>query len=389
MLNTKYSPWPNFSETECAIVAEVLRSNKVNYWTGNKGKEFEQKFSQWVGSEYAIGLANGTLALEIALRALGVSVGDEVIIPPRTFMATASAVSIIGAIPIFADIDPFSQNISAGEIAKKITSKTKAVICVHLAGWPCDMDEIIAVCQPHNIKIVEDCAQAHGAQYRGKPVGSFGHIAAWSFCQDKIITTGGEGGMVTTNDLDLYKWMWEFKDHGKSYNSVYNKKHPPGFRWLHDSIGSNYRLTEMQSALGIYQLDQVDDWVDRRREIAAAYRAVIEKYDFIEGHKPDNDIKHAYYRYYAFWEHPKVTRDQFIELCTAKELPIFQGSCSEVYREKAFLNTVSLPKRPLKNAVKVGLESLMFLTHPSLTNDEVQDMCNKLESILKKVRKDK
>jgi len=385
MLNTKYSPWPNFSETESAIVAEVLRSNKVNYWTGNKGKEFEQKFSQWVGAKYAVGLANGTLAIEVALRALGVGAGDEVIIPPRTFMATASAVSIIGAIPIFADIDSVSQNISAQKIAQKITRKTKAVICVHLAGWPCDMDEIIAVCQPHNIKIVEDCAQAHGAKYKGKSVGSFGHIAAWSFCQDKIITTGGEGGMVTTDDPDLYKWMWEFKDHGKSYDSVYNKKHPPGFRWLHDTIGSNYRLTEMQSALGIYQLDQVDDWVARRREIAAAYRAVIERYGFIKDHQPDNNIEHVYYRYYAFWEHTNISRDHFIELCTAVELPVFQGSCSEVYKEKAFLGTVSLPKEPLENAVKVGLKSLMFLTHPSLTDDEVQDMCNKLDTTLKKV----
>lgn len=382
MLNTKYESWPSFSPQEVEIVGDVLRSNRVNYWTGNKGKDFEKKFAQWCNVEYGIAIANGTLALEVALRALHISPGDEVIVPARTFMATASSVLILGAIPVFADIDPITQNISAKSVAEKITDKTKAVICVHLAGWPCDMDEISLVCNPRGIKIVEDCAQAHGAKYKGRPVGSLSDVAAWSFCQDKIMSTGGEGGMITTNDENIFRFIWEFKDHGKSYDAVFNKKHPLGFRWLHESVGSNYRMTEMQSALGLYQLEKVDLWVKRRRKIANAYRNIIDRYNFITDTLPNTDIYHSYYRYYAFWSHDLVSRDKFIELCLEKEIPIFQGSCSEVYLEKAFDGKKSRPKRPLKEAQKLGQNSLMFLTHPTLTDKSIEEICDNLNQIL-------
>ncbi|MDA7568190.1 DegT/DnrJ/EryC1/StrS aminotransferase family protein [Emcibacteraceae bacterium] len=385
MLNNKYSPWPSFDEKEIAIVSEVLRSNKVNYWTGTKGKEFEASFAKWCEADYGVAITNGTIALEVALRAVGVEPGDEVIVPPRTFMATASSVMILGAIPKFADIDPISQNICPRSISKNITQKTKAIICVHLAGWPCEMDEIKKICEANEIKIIEDCAQAHGAKYKGRSVGSLGDIAAWSFCQDKIMSTGGEGGMITTNSEDLYKSVWEFKDHGKSYDAVFHQEHPPGFRWLHDSIGSNYRMTEMQAAIGLYQLTKVQEWVERRRVIAKKYSQVINQYEFVRDHSPGNDIYHSYYRYYAFWSHETVTRDDFINLCSQHEIPVFQGSCSEVYLEKAFLNTEAKPQKALKEAQNLGKSSLMFLTHPTLSDNEIDEICINLHQILQQI----
>ncbi|WP_417462394.1 DegT/DnrJ/EryC1/StrS family aminotransferase [Kordiimonas sp.] len=382
MISNTYSSWPCFSDSEAQIVADVLKSNRVNYWTGTFGKEFESKFAAWVQTGYAIAISNGTVALELALRALEIGPGDEVIVPPRTFFATVSAVVMVGATPVFVDIDSVSHNICPKSVAAHITEKTKAVICVHLAGWPCDMDAIKSVCQPANVKIVEDCAQAHGARYKGQPVGGLGDIAAWSFCQDKIITTAGEGGMVTTNDEKLYKAMWEYKDHGKSYDVVHATAPRPGFRWLHESFGSNYRLTEMQAAVGIYQLARVDAWVERRRLIAAAYGRVIDDYAFVDYGRPPSSSYHAHYRFYARWEHPSVTRDEFVARCVEAGLPAFQGSCPEVYREKACEDRSFGPPERLPVARRVGEQSVMLLTHPSLTDDEVADLCSKLEMVL-------
>ncbi len=221
MLNTAFSPWPTFSEEEIEAASRVLRSGRVNYWTGGEAKAFEEEFAAWCGARHAIALANGTLALELALRALKIGTGDEVVVPSRTFIATASAAIQCGAIPVCADIDPESQNITAETIAAVLTPKTKAVICVHLAGWPCDMDPLLALCEQRGLYLIEDCAQAHGARYKGRSVGTIGHIGCWSFCQDKIMTTGGEGGMVTTNNRDWFEAMWAFKDHGKSWQAVH------------------------------------------------------------------------------------------------------------------------------------------------------------------------
>ena len=241
MLNTQFSPWPSFTQEEADVVSTVLLSNKVNYWTGQEGREFEKEFAAWSGCEYAIALANGTVAIDAALIALGVGEGDDVIVTPRTFLASASSIVSVGANPVFADLDAESANITAETIKRVLTPRTKAIICVHLAGWPCDMDPIMALADEHGLYVIEDCAQAHGAKYKGKPVGGIGHIGAWSFCQDKIMSTGGEGGMVTTNDRELWSKMWSYKDHGKSWKAVYERQHPPGFRWLHESMGTNGR----------------------------------------------------------------------------------------------------------------------------------------------------
>jgi len=241
VLNSPFSPWPSFSVEEADAARDVILSNRVNYWTGNEGREFEKEFAAWVGSEHAVALANGTVALDLALKALGIGPGDEVVVTPRTFLASVSSVVNAGAVPIFADIVCNSQNITAETISAVLTARTKAVICVHLAGWPCDMDPIMELAAQRGLKVIEDCAQAHGAQYKGRSVGSIGHVGAWSFCQDKIMTTGGEGGMVTTNDRDLWSRMWSYKDHGKSWEAVYERQHAPGFRWVHESFGTNWR----------------------------------------------------------------------------------------------------------------------------------------------------
>ncbi|MEF1184119.1 DegT/DnrJ/EryC1/StrS family aminotransferase, partial [Vibrio sinaloensis] len=300
MLNTPFSPWPQFSQEEADAVSRVLLSNKVNYWTGNECRDFEKEFASWVGCQHAVTLANGTLALDVALKALGVQAGDEVITTPRTFLASASSIVTAGATPIFADVDLNSQAISAATIETVLTPKTKAVIVVHLAGMPAEMDDIMALSEKHGFYVIEDCAQAHGAKYKGKSVGTIGHIGAWSFCQDKIMTTGGEGGMVTTNDEQLWQRMWSYKDHGKSYDAIYNREHPPGFRWLHDSFGTNWRMTEMQAAIGRIQLKQMPDWTKKRQANAAKISQAISDLEVVRLVEVPNYIEHAQYKFYFF-----------------------------------------------------------------------------------------
>ena len=278
MLNTPFSPWPSFTTEEANAVADVILSNKVNYWTGTEGRDFEKEFAAWCGAEYAIALGNGTLALDVALKALNVGLGDDVITTSRTFLASASSIVTSGAKPVFADVDRNSQNISAESIAAVLTPQTKAVIVVHLAGMPAEMDAIMKMSEEHRFYVIEDCAQAHGAKYKGRSVGTIGHIGAWSFCQDKIMTTGGEGGMVTTNSEQLWDYMWSYKDHGKSWDAIYNRQHPPGFRWLHDSFGTNWRMTEMQAAIGRIQLRRMDDWTKKRNDNALYFWQACQKY---------------------------------------------------------------------------------------------------------------
>lgn len=396
MLNTQFSPWPSFTQEEADAVSQVLLSNKVNYWTGTECRNFEKEFAAWVGTDYAVALANGTLALDVALQAMGIGEGDEVIVTPRSFIASVSTVVNAGAIPVFADVDNNTGNISATTIAPKVTDKTKAIICVHLAGWPCDMDEIMALAKQHNLWVIEDCAQAHGAKYKGKPVGSIGHIGAWSFCQDKIMTTGGEGGMVTTNDKVLWQKMWEYKDHGKNYDSIYHKQHPPGFRWLHDSFGTNWRMMEMQAVLGRIQLKKMAEWTKIRTKNAKILRDALTQFageqqflriPDIEFHQVmGGDSVHAYYKYYVYVipeNLPEnINRDSILNALNEKKIPCFSGSCSEIYLEKAFDNHPSRPNARLTVAKELGETSLMFLIHPTLTTNEMQTIANTTVDVL-------
>lgn len=385
MLNTQFSPWPSYTREEAEAAEKVLLSNKVNYWTGNECREFEKEFAIWNNSKYAIALANGTIALDMALVALGVSKGDEVIVTSRTFLASVSCVVNIGAIPIFVDVSLDSQNISPANIEKAITNNTKAIICVHLAGWPCDMDEIMALSNKYGLKVIEDCAQAHGAIYKDKPVGSIGHIGAWSFCQDKIITTAGEGGMCTTNDYELWSKIWSYKDHGKSFDAVYRKDHAPGFRWVHESFGTNGRLTEIQAAIGRIQLKRMKEWTEKRTANALRIRDACQLFSAIRVPVLPEFIKHAWYKCYVFVI-PELlnagwNRDKIINEFNYLGVPCYSGSCSEVYLEKAFENTSFRPVNRLNNAKELGETSLMFLVHPTLKEIEISKTCEVVKKI--------
>ena len=388
MLNGVFSPWPSYTDEEALAVQRVLLSNKVNYWTGQEGREFEKEFAVFAGTDYAIAVGNGTLALDLALKGLGIGPGDEVVVTPRTFLASATAVINAGATPVFADVDPETQNITPATVAAVITPKTRAVVAVHLAGWPCDMDGMMALAVEHNLFVIEDCAQAHGATYKGKPVGGLGHVGCWSFCQDKIMSTGGEGGMVTVNDRDLWSRMWSFKDHGKSWNAVYEREHPPGFRWLHESVGTNWRLTEMQSAIGRIQLQRMPDWSAVRQ---AHCRAIWETAASLPGLRVPvvpAEIGHAGYKCYVFVDEAVVNepvadvRDRIMNAIVAEGVPCFSGSCSEVYLEKAFTDLGLGPQERLPVAKALGESSLMFLVHPTLTEIEIEKTCSVLRDVM-------
>lgn len=388
MLDTPFSPWPSYTLEEQEAARRVLASNRVNYWTGQEGREFESEFAEWIGVPRAVAVANGTLALDLALRALNVGPGDEVVVTPRTFIASISTVVNAGAIPVFADVDRDSGNISPASIAPALSERTKAIIPVHLGGWPADMDGILALARPRGIAVIEDCAQAHGARIGDRMVGSIGDIGAWSFCQDKIMTTAGEGGMVTTSNEALWSAMWSFKDHGKDWDAVYNRQHPPGFRWLHESFGTNWRMPEIQSAIGRIQLARMHQWTARRTVIAKKLHEVLAAFpDQIRAPLPKAKETHAFYRLYAYVRPEGLSdgwdRDRIVNMVMERGVPAFQGSCSEVYLEKAFDGTGWRPKDRMPVAQELGKTSLMFLTHPTLSDSEVERACEVLTAVLR------
>jgi dTDP-4-amino-4,6-dideoxygalactose transaminase len=382
-----FPPWPIFGEDEIRAVGEVLAGGRVNYWTGDACRRFEEEFAVFTGTQHAISLANGTLALELALFALDIGPGDEVIVPARTFIASASCVVARGAVPVVADIDPVSQNLTVDAVRQKLTSRTRAIIAVHLAGWPCDMDPIMALARERGIKVVEDCAQAHGATYKGRSVGSLGDCAAFSFCQDKIMTTGGEGGMLVTDDACLWERAWAYKDHGKSYEAVFNRDHPPGFRWLHESFGSNFRLTEMQAAIGRLQLGKLPQWLQARRRNAAMLDQGFSAIPGLRVTRPPNGIGHAYYKYYAFVAPEKLApgwdATRINEAVNAEGVPCFAGSCSEIYLERAFVNSGWGPPERLPAARQLGDTSLMFMLHPTLGESEMTDTIRAVSKVMR------
>lgn len=380
MVNKLFTYWPAFTQEEADCVSKVLLSNRVNYWTGDEGRNFEREFADFCETEYAVALVNGTVALELALESLGVGSGDEVIVTSRTFLASVSAIVMVGATPVFADVDPVSQNITLETVKKVLTERTRAIIAVHLAGWPCDMDDLMALAEENSLYVVEDCAQAHGALYKGRPVGGLGHVAAWSFCQDKIMTTGGEGGMLTTSDPAIWERVWSFKDHGKAWDAVYNQEHPLGFRWLHESFGTNARMTEMQAAIGRVQLRKLADWSEKRRRNALILKECFQDIEAFRMTKVPQSVRHAYYKYYVFVK-PELLRrdwdrDRVIDAVTKAGVPCFSGACSEVYMEKAFDGTGFRPNERLPVAKALGESSLMFLVHPTLSPGDMQAMCS-------------
>jgi len=373
---TPFNPWPHLSAEDLAAADRVLRSGKINYWTGDEGTRFEAEYAHSVGTKHAVALANGTVALELALRVLGVGPGDEVITTSRTFVASASCSVAVGATPVTADVDRNSGNLTAETILPLINARTKALVAVHLAGWPCEMDSILKLASEHGIAVIEDCAQAHGATYKNRPVGSMGIVNAFSFCQDKIITTAGEGGLITLNDDAMFKQAWAHKDHGKSHDAVFNRKHPAGFRWLHESFGTNFRLTEVQSAMGRTMLARLPEMVERRRSNAQTLIDELSQIPSLRVPVPGEELRHAYYKFYAYVR-PEMLRDgwdrdRIVAAIAAEGIPCMTGSCSEIYLEKAF--TASLrPKQRYPVARELGETSLMFLVHPTLDRHDMED----------------
>jgi len=386
MINNNFSPWPSYTLEDAKAVTDVLLSNQVNYWTGQECRKFEKEFADWSQSKYSIALSNGTLALDLAFNALSIGEGDEVIVTSRTFIASVSSIVNSGATPIFVDVDLNSQNIATELIGAAINNRTKGIVCVHLAGWPCEMDDIMSLADQFDLYVVEDCSQAHGAKYKGKPVGSIGHIGCWSFCQDKIMTTGGEGGMVTTNDKSLWGKMWAYKDHGKSYEAVYEKEHSETFKWLHESFGSNYRMTEIQAVLGRIQLKIMPDWHNKRLKNINKIWSIARQCHGLRVPQIPEYIDHAAYKCYVFIKLDRLnknwTRDIIIKKITNLGVPCYSGACSEVYLEKAFDNTGLRPKERLVNAKELGAASLAFLVHPTLTNEDISKTCNAIKSVM-------
>lgn len=380
------NPWPHHEADEIEAAKRVLESGKVNYWSGNEGREFEREFAAFCQSPYAVAVANGTLALELALIALNIGEGDEVIVTPRTFLASASSIVMRGAIPVFADVDHDSQNITPETVAEVISPRTKAIMAVHLAGWPCDIPGLRALANKHHLKLIEDCAQAHGATIDGQPVGSFGDAAGFSFCTDKIMTTGGEGGMLVLQDENAWRRAWSYKDHGKAWDTVYNTEHPPGFRWLHESFGTNWRLPEIQSAIGRVQLAKLPGWLAQRRRNAAILIDALSKFDGLRVPIPPANIEHAYYKFYAFVAPERLApgwnRDRIVAEIQAQGIPCAQGSCSEIYLEKAFDNTGWRPEQRLPSAHELGETSIVFPVHPTLAHEDMQTMANAVEAIM-------
>lgn len=376
MLNSRIAPWPLFAEDEKAAVTRVLESGKINYWTGDECRLFEAEYAAYVGRRHGISLANGTLALELALQAFDVGPGDEVVTTCWSFIASASCVVARGAVPVLADVDPVSRNITAETIARVITPRTKAIICVHLVGWPCDMAPILELAHKYGLLVIEDCAQAHGARYKGQPVGSFGHAAAFSFCQDKIITTGGEGGMLLLDDECAWKRAWAYKDHGKSWDAMHRKDHPAGFRWVHESFGTNWRMTEMQAAIGRIQLEKLDNWVMLRRKNSEYLTQRLSSLPGVMTPSPGKDFFHSCYKYYLTLDASGFSegwnRDRIVAEINALGMPCLAGICPEMYRELAFERSGLAPVRGLPVARDVGARSILLLVHPTISSEELE-----------------
>ncbi len=382
-----YPSWPFYGADERAAVDKALATGKVNYWTGNEARDFEREYAAALGVKHAIALMNGTVALELPLRMWGIGPGDEVVVTPRTFIASVSCVVMQGAKPVFADVDRDSGNLTAESIERVLSPRTKAVIPVHLGGWPCEMDPILALAKDRNLLVLEDCAQAHGAAYKGREVGSIGHAGAFSFCQDKIITTGGEGGLLTTSDGDMWSRAWAFKDHGKSFDAIYNREHPPGFRWLHESFGTNWRMTELQAAIARLQLGKLADWQARRQSNAELLRVGLADVPGLRTPVPPAHAKHAYYRFYTYLDTSRLragwSRERIVAEVTERGVPCFSGSCSEVYREKAVVAAGYAPASPLPVARELGETSIAMLLHPTLRADHISRSAEVLGAVVR------
>jgi len=377
--------WPFYGQDEIDAVSAVLTSGRVNQWTGPDVFAFEEECAARFGGGRAIALANGSVALELALHAFGIGPGDEVVVSPRSFVASASCARLVGATPVFADVDPDSGNITAQSIERVFSGRTRAIIPVHLAGWPADMPAVMDLARGRDVKVIEDCAQAHGAEIDGASVGSFGDAAAFSFCQDKIISTGGEGGLLAIKDEAAWAWAWGFKDHGKDFAKTTATAGQSGlFRWLHDRVGTNWRLTGPQAAIGRIQLQKLDGWNAARTRNAEIWADALRPVRGLRVPLPaGNSLRHAFYKLYFYVDQgsdgeAEALRSTILERCASAGLRVFSGSCSEIYREKAFAD---LPEADCPVSRSLGARSLMVEVHPTLRPDLLKLRADRLAEI--------
>ena len=379
---TALPPWPIFEADEIAAVDAVLRSGRVNYWTGDQCKLFERAWSDYHGGMHSLAMANGSLTLDTALRVLNIGAGDEVIVSPRSYVASAMCAVLAGAKPVFADVEANSGNMTVASMEAVRTSRTKACIPVHIAGWPCDMPAISAWAAQHGIHIIEDCAQAHGAHIDGRSVGTWGVFSSWSFCQDKIMTTGGEGGMLCTPDLRLWKKAWQYSQHGKDYDLTHAKVAEPGFRWLIAHEGTNLRMTEMQAAIGLCQLRKLDDWVDRRARNSAIMQEALRGLRGVR--VPSTPAGHAHYRCMAY-AHAAADRPKLLAALVRAGLQANIGSCSEIYREPIFAQHGLAPTNALLVAHTLGETSIALVVHHTIDEVTMHRHAGEVRSALESV----
>ena len=372
--------WPSPSEAQIAAVTDVLRTGRINYWTGEVGRSLEREYAEYLGCKHALLAANGTLALELALRGLRIGRGDEVVVPARTFIATASCIVTVGATPVVADIDPDSGNLTAATVSAALSERTKAVVVVHLGGWPAEMDDLLALARERGLKVVEDCAQAHGGTYRGRLLGSLGDVACFSFCQDKIIAAG-EGGLVACNDDEVAERIWSYRDHGKSYTKYHDPEfmaRKASFKWVHDSFGSNHRMAELESAMARVGLAELPAAHARRTELALRLAAGLEPLRGIRAPLPPTGSEHAFYRLYAYVRPDELAggwgRDRVLFAIAAEGVPVQYGSCAELYREDAMRKAGFGPDGRLPGAALVHDTSLAFFVHPTLADTDIDDV---------------
>jgi dTDP-4-amino-4,6-dideoxygalactose transaminase len=377
--STPMPAWPSPSRAQIEAVTAVLRAGTLNYWTGTEGRSLEREYAEKLGRAHAVAVANGTLALELALRGFGIGPGDEVVVPARSFIATASCVVAVGATPVFADIDPETSDLTAETLETALTERTAAVIVVHVAGWPAEMDPIIDLARSRGVLVIEDCAQAHGATYRGRPVGSFGDAACFSFCQDKIIAAG-EGGLIALDDDTAFALVWEYKDHGKSLAKFSDPEfmgRPASFRWIHDSFGSNYRLPELEAAMVRAGERELPAAHARRTELATRLARGVAGVRGIRVPLPASHCEHAFYRLYAHVEPAELAegwdRDKVLFAIAAEGVPVQYGSCAELYREEAFVRAGLGPAARLPGAARAHETSLAFFVHPTLSDGDMDD----------------
>ena len=377
--------WPKFTDKEINLVKKILKSGKINQWTGNYNKLFSNAFKKSVRQKYAIPICNGSLALDLAVRSLNLKPFSQILVTSRSFVATAKCITNNHHHPIFLDESSEYSGICLKDLKKKFNKKVKAIICAHIGGYPNKIDEIKSFAKEKNIFLIEDCSQSHGGNYKNKPLGSFSDISVWSFCQDKIISTGGEGGMITTNNKKIYEYCNQFKDHGKNFNKMNNKKYKYSFKYLHDFNGTNLRLTEIQCAMGLIQLSNLKKNLITRRKFVKELLLVLQNYKYIKimPYSKINDC--SWYRLYFTINFKKIkkTREEVLALLNSNRITSNSGTCCELYKEKIFKNFKTTEKKYCNYLAK---NSIALVIHPFLNKKEIIFFKKKIIKVLESLK---